>query len=468
MDSLQDILNYGSAEDILKFMSEKNLYNSNIFNINQVMWLLQDKTHYAKALDILKDKCFFNAVAWGYSVKHSDIATFEEWAQNTSNLEGQLSQLKYFKNKYVKIDRFKPLEYDPLINARAHSLSDKKQNILNKDFRTTYENFLAYCIERPSMSPREQIILTSYFTLQDRIEEALVLVKQIDGEKVKADNIMVVQYDYLRAYLSIFEEFPSFSTAREITKVYTQFPDLSWRKMFQEIANQLAEYDGAQGTKIEEDEDMAIKHATNKEQSEKAEYLKAENKQDSNDITLTYMNLESVTVSYFKLNMEILFSKDPFLDKNINNFSFVNPNSQQTVALSTASDFSNVTVTVPEELQSSSLFVHIQGKSRSTTLKIFNSNLRVHPIEDFGLLKIADKSGKILNSIYVKCYYKGKNGETKFYKDGYSDFRGSFDYASLNSNSLEKVDTFALLVTDEKYGSTILKVKPPKKVGTMA
>lgn len=279
---------------------------------------------------------------------------------------------------------------------------------------------------------------------------------------------MVVQYDYLRAYLSIFEEFPSFSTAREITKIYTQFPDLSWRKMFQEIANQLAEYDGAQGTKVEEDEDMAIKHASNKEQSEKAEYLKAENKQDSNDITLTYMNLESVTVSYFKLNMEILFSKDPFLDKNINNFSFVNPNSQQTVALSTASDFSNVTVTVPEELQSSSLFVHIQGKSRSTTLKIFNSNLRVHPIEDFGLLKIADKSGKILNSIYVKCYYKGKNGETKFYKDGYSDFRGSFDYASLNSNSLEKVDTFALLVTDEKYGSTILKVKPPKKVGTMA
>ena len=180
------------------------------------------------------------------------------------------------------------------------------------------------------------------------------------------------------------------------------------------------------------------------------------------------MNLESVTVSYFKLNMEILFSKDAFLDKNINNFSFVNPNIKQTVALTQASDFSNATITVPEELQSSSLFVHIQGKSRSTTLKIFNSNLRVHPIEDFGLLKIADKSGKILNSVYVKCYYKGKNGETKFYKDGYSDFRGSFDYASLNSDSLEKIDTFALLVTDEKHGSTILKVKPPKKVGTIA
>jgi hypothetical protein len=279
---------------------------------------------------------------------------------------------------------------------------------------------------------------------------------------------MVVQYDYLRAYLSIFEEFPSFATAREITAQYLQFPDLSWRKMFQEIANQLAEYDGAQGIEIQEDEDKAIKHASNKEQSEKAEYLKAENKQDSNDITLTYMNLESVTVSYFKLNMEILFSKDPFLDKNINNFSFVNPNAQEVVTLDPSTDFANHTITVPQELQSSSLFVHIQGQSRSTTLKIFNSNLRVHPIEDFGLLKIADKAGKILNSIYVKCYYKGKAGETKFYKDGYSDFRGSFDYASLNSNSLDKVATFALLITDEKYGSTIIKCTPPKKVGTIA
>jgi hypothetical protein len=339
---------------------------------------------------------------------------------------------------------------------------------LNKDFRTTYENFLTYCVERPSLSPREKIILTSYLTLQDRIEEALVLVKTIDGEQVRNENIMVVQYDYLRAYLSIFEELPHFSTSREITKLYTNFSDLSWRVMFQEIANQLAEYDGAQGTEIEKDEDKAITHVSNKEQSLKAEYLKAENKKDSSEITLTYMNLETVTVSYFKLNMEILFSKDPFLDKNINNFSFINPNAQETYSLSTATDFSNLTIQVPKDLQSSSLFVHIQGKSKSTTLKIFNSNLRVHPIEDFGLVKISDKNGAILSSIYVKCYFKSKNGETKFYKDGYTDFRGSFDYASLNSDSLEKVDFFALLVTDEKYGSTIIKAKVPKKVGTIA
>lgn len=449
-------------------MSEKNIYNSNIFNLYQVYWLFQNKEHYTQGIKILKDKCYFDEQAWGYSIKHGDLDTFKEYMQNTQSLANNLYTVEYLNSQYVKIDKFKPLEYDPLINARVHSLSEKKLNILNKDFKATYENFLNYCVQRPSLSPRESIILTSYLTLQDRIEEALVLVKTIDSTQVHKDNIMVVQYDYLRAYLSIFEEFPHFSTARETVKSYTTFPDLSWRKMFQEIANQLAEYDGIEGTKIEEDSDKLIKHASNKDQSEKAEYLKAESKQDSNEISLTYMNLESVTVSFFKLNMEILFSKDPFLDKNINNFSFINPNAQKKVTLSPSSDFANVSVTVPEELQSASLFVHIQGKSKSATLKIFNSNLKVHPIEDFGLLKIADKGGKILNSVYVKCYYKGTGGEVKFYKDGYTDFRGSFDYASLNSNSLDKVDTFALLVTDEKYGSTILKCKPPKKVGTIA
>lgn len=468
LGSLQDILNYGSQEDILNFMREKNLFNVNIFQIQQVLWVLQDEKYYTEAIKILRDKCFYDSRAWEYSLKYGDLQTFAEWTKNTPTLSSYLSQFKYFKNKFANIDTFKPLEYDPLINARAHSLSEKKQNILNKDFRTTYENFLAYCVERPSLGSRERIIFTAYLTLQDRIEEALIFVKTIDEQDVRSNNVMVVQYDYLKAYLSIFEEYPAFSTAREITKNYLQFPDLSWRKMFIEINNQLAEYDGAQTIQVEEDPDKAIKHASNKDQSQKAEYLKVEHKEQATEFVLTYMNLESITVSFFKLNMEILFSKDPFLDKNINNFSFINPNFKQVISLPAASDFSTHTIAIPAELQSSSLFVHIQGKSKNATLKIFNSDLRVHAIEDFGLLKITDKQGKILNSIYVKCYYNGTDGETKFYKDGYSDFRGSFDYASLNSNSLEKVKTFALLVTDAKYGSTILKVGPPKKVGTIA
>lgn len=265
LGSLQDILNYGSQEDILNFMREKNLFNSKIFQIQQVLWVLQDEKYYTEALKILKDKCFYDARAWEYSLKYGDLETFAEWTKNTPTLNAYLGQFKYFKNKFANIDTFKPLEYDPLINARAHSLSEKKQNILNKDFRNTYENFLAYCVERPSLGSRERIIFTAYLTLQDRIEEALVFVKTIDEQDVRSNSVMVVQYDYLKAYLSIFEEYPTFTTARTITKNYLQFADLSWRKMFVEIANQLAEYDGAQTIQVEEDPDKVIKHASNKD-----------------------------------------------------------------------------------------------------------------------------------------------------------------------------------------------------------
>ena len=42
------------------------------------------------------------------------------------------------------------------------------------------------------------------------------------------------------------------------------------------------------------------------------------------------------------------------------------------------------------------------------------------------------------------------DGRVKFYKDGYTDFRGKFDYASLNTGQLDDVDRFAVLVLDDQ------------------
>jgi hypothetical protein len=325
-------------------------------------------------------------------------------------------------------------------------------------------------VEKGELGEREKIILTSYMALQDRVEEALELVKKINGQKVENSGIMVVQYDYLRAYLSIFEEYPTFQTARELSEKYRKFADLSWRKMFKEISDQLNEYDESSkkfdmDIPEERDPTSKIKRATNQEQLKKVEYLKVDSKKDSTKFKITYMNLDCITVSFFKLNMEILFTKDPFLDKNITNFSYINPNVEMVKRVNSSSDFDSMIIEVPDALKAFPLFVHIQGKSKSASLKIFNSGLTVHPIEEFGLLKVADKQGKLMNSVYVKCYFKGKNGEVKFYKDGYTDFRGSFDYASLNSDSLDKVEKFSILVKDLAKGATVLEVKPPRKVG---
>lgn len=177
-------------------------------------------------------------------------------------------------------------------------------------------------------------------------------------------------------------------------------------------------------------------------------------KKSTKKIEIDYKSVKQVTISYFKLNMEVLFSKDPFLNKNINNFTFVNPNYSQVIDLDFSQNFKRTLVDLPEEVKSSPVFVDVTTQESQETLKIFNSGLKVHLIEKFGLLKVANKeTGKLLSKIYVKCYFKNiSNGEVKFYKDGYTDFRGSFDYSSLNSNSLDSVDEFSILVFDETLG----------------
>ena len=48
-------------------------------------------------------------------------------------------------------------------------------------------------------------------------------------------------------------------------------------------------------------------------------------------------------------------------------------------------------------------------------------------------------------------------------QDGYTDLRGRFDYASLNTNDqLRATSAFALLVMSDELGSLIKEVKPPK------
>ena len=56
-----------------------------------------------------------------------------------------------------------------------------------------------------------------------------------------------------------------------------------------------------------------------------------------------------------------------------------------------------------------------------------------------------------------------KNGQVKFYKDGYTDLRGCFDYASLSTNELDFVDRFSILILSEEHGAVVREANPPKR-----
>lgn len=64
--------------------------------------------------------------------------------------------------------------------------------------------------------------------------------KRVDSSIFEKDPTLKIQYDYLTAYIDFFTGIDSnFATARKISKVYEEYPVLSWRVLFTEILDQL-------------------------------------------------------------------------------------------------------------------------------------------------------------------------------------------------------------------------------------
>jgi hypothetical protein len=70
---------------------------------------------------------------------------------------------------------------------------------------------------------------------------------------------------------------------------------------------------------------------------------------------------------------------------------------------------------------------------------------------------------RALSATYVKVYARKQGGDVAFYKDGYTDLRGWFDYATLSTNDLDHVERFAILVCSDQSGAAILEATPPAR-----
>lgn len=95
------------------------------------------------------------------------------------------------------------------------------------------------------------------------------------------------------------------------------------------------------------------------------------------------------------------------------------------------------------------MFIEIKPESgeKSEVISYSPFLLRHTVSEEFGTVKIIDpESGKPVPRIYMKCFAKYKNGSHLFYKDGFTDIRGSFDFVSLNKDSLDDVEKFRIMI----------------------
>jgi hypothetical protein len=119
---------------------------------------------------------------------------------------------------------------------------------------------------------------------------------------------------------------------------------------------------------------------------------------------------------------------------------------------------------LPAALQNRNLLVEVSAAGISRSLVVTADSLRVTVVEPYGQLQVLTEQGRApVASAYVKVYARHQDGKVRFYKDGYTDLRGRFDYASLSTGDVSSVNRFSILILHPDLGAHVQQAQPPTK-----
>lgn len=123
---------------------------------------------------------------------------------------------------------------------------------------------------------------------------------------------------------------------------------------------------------------------------------------------------------------------------------------------------------MPEDLKKANIVIEINSQDIQIFKTFYQSDLKVQVNEKFGELRVYAQNGRPLPQVYVKVFSKNKSGQELFFRDGYTDIRGKFEYANSTSSalSLSSIQKFALFVSHADHGSVIKECGVPKAANT--
>ena len=169
-------------------------------------------------------------------------------------------------------------------------------------------------------------------------------------------------------------------------------------------------------------------------------------------------------MNYYLVDVELMFSRNPFVQQFQGQFSSIRPNFTEDVALESALTGGTRAIALPPALNNKNILVEIVGGGVTKNQPYYSHSMAIQVIDTYGQVRITEAStGKPIAAAYVKVYARTDDGRVKFYKDGYTDIRGRFDYASLSTNDLDQASRFAILVVSEQHGAAVREATPPQQ-----
>eukprot|EP01083_Nonionella_stella_P301896 1038317_1 len=508
-ESWNDVSLNGSNEDILNYLATHNL---NKLDMTRIYYKMnKDKAFYDELVKLLRAQGYYNSSVWAiqfYYLREAikgkatqqiqdRSAMVQEYLSMNGSFKSKLSP--HFKSPQFEYDdlnanKYNYLEYIPLVNARAHLLGQKRE-ILNDAFKTQYQKCLNRCAYRSTsvldLKYDDVLSLLYYLLLQDRIEEALDVYAIVNANKALKQEVerkVPICFDYFNAYMALFVDNEegidrAIDVATEIAAKYRDASLISSkRKLFEDIEVLLSDLNDYK--REDEDDKDAVVHGIG--DRDRAMDKLAKNtpsldfviEKSDRKLIISSANVGAVTINFYTMNTEILFSNSPFFEANKGSdsgnksaFAYIAPNVTHQIEIKEdeANESERTEFAIPSELKNTNLFVQVISSTLNVSKPFYDHELNVLVKESYGQLKVLVPSTKNkkklipLQKAYVKVYSQTNGGANEFYKDGYTDIRGKFDYASISTDQLNKTQKFAIFVKAPGYGSMIKECKPPKR-----
>lgn len=466
--SWDHIANWGTNEQVTEHLTSANMMKT---DLDRIAWRMNDKRFFVKTTQQLEECGVFHPTIWAYALRHDDLPRIREYLERSDAVVQRVGPS--FQSDLIHVETvqrltFEHLDFRPLIIARAHLLGPKRV-ILNDQLSIQYQQLMHILSHQSGMDAGQRLSIVYYLLLQNRFEEAIG-----QFEKIKStDSNAVMQYDCFASYLGMIQG--EFDEADSIARKYEQYPVPRWNEWFKQVRTQIADRKSLQAGRLPESQTKEIwqYEGTNRvltggreqqlaDENEKLPVLQLVQQGDT--ITARTRNIDQLSINYYLMDVELLFSRNPFSQQNNGRWNSIEPNFTDTQVLDHRPSTQDVSIRVPDQLKNKSFAIEVLGGGLVRSTAVYANSLAVNLSPSMGRIQAFTKQQlKPLEGAYVKIYAKDASGTSRFYKDGYTDLRGQFDYASLSTNDLDTTQKFALLISHPQYGTLVYEADPPKR-----
>lgn len=482
---------WGTSEQVLAALDRVNLAK---IDLGLIAWRMSDKAFWSEVLTKLDRFGMYHPTLWGYSLVHRDEQRIKECLEANNAIVAEVSPV--FRCPLMNIDdesrlKIEHLDFRPIVVARTHRLG-RDWKILNDGLASQYQAWLRLLAYQPKMLPRHRLSLVYYQLIQNRVEEALENFKRVDRAALitgKETTEAQMQYDYFDAYFAM--RTGAWDRAKALAEKYAKYPVPRWNVWFGQIAQQLKEReDLQQGLVAASNADTGVsandegnrgnagdegKYA-NDGQRELAGGREAEMAAGAaklpglevaskdGQIWIQHRNINSVQVNLYFIDVELMFSRNPFVGQNQTRSAVIEPNRTQKLEVASKGTWEKTEWKIPDEFKNRNMILEVVSGGIVRSLPVYSNSLSVNLTAPLGRLQVLGAGNKQpLEGAYVKVYAKHADGSIRFYKDGYTDLRGVFDYASLSTDEWTTVARYSILVIHPELGTWIQESEPVSK-----